>query len=249
MKIHTEGKNWQNRIKVFIAYKLSRINSQIAQSLANLGGIAEYMLFVRRSFGAVAYQQAFTPKREFSWGEIVKRINPTDRVLFLEFGVAWGYATQEMFNKLESFGFKNTPNLDQALPGSYYHLGFDLFSGLPENFRQYPEGFFATHDGNPPNIEGANYVQGFVQKTLMPELAKIDINEFNRVIIFFDLDLYEPTKYAMVALQAFIKPGTFIYFDELFDFEERRVLMESFENLESVELVSYTPTSGTILIL
>ncbi len=249
MKIRTEGKTLQNRIKVFVAYKLSRSNSQIAQSLANLGGIADYMLFIRRIFGAVTYKKKFTPNRESSWGEIVRGINLTETVLFLEFGVAWGYATQEMFNKLESFGFKNSPSLDQAVPGTFHHLGFDLFSGLPENFRQYPEGFFATHDGNPPDVAGANYIQGFVQKTLMAELAKIDVNEFNRVIIFFDLDLYEPTKYAMDALQAFVKPGTFIYFDELFDFDERRVFVESFKNLKSIELVSYTPTSGTILIL
>ncbi len=57
MKIRTEGKTLQNRIKVFVAYKLSRSNSQIAQSLANLGGIADYMLFIRRIFGAVAYQK------------------------------------------------------------------------------------------------------------------------------------------------------------------------------------------------
>jgi hypothetical protein len=100
----------------------------------------------------------------------------------------------------------------------------------------------------PPHISGASFVKGLVQDTLEPELRKLNVNDFDRVIIFFDLDLYEPTKFAIQALKDYLVPGTFIYFDELFDFEERRVLLESFENLEGFDLFSFTPTSGTVLI-
>jgi len=245
MKIYTEGLDFISRIKVLVAYKLSRSNLKIAQSLANLGMIADYTMFVRKSFGMELYKSAFTPKRETSWEQIVKKINKVERVLFLEFGVAEGYATFEMFSIFKQYGFQNK---EKTQPGFFYHIGFDLFSGLPKSFRQYPTGYFATHDKNPPNIAGANYVKGLVQETLLPELRKIDLKNFDRVVIFFDLDLYEPTKYVIDALGSFLRSSTLIYFDELFDSQERKVLLERFGNLNELELVSYTPTSGTFLI-
>lgn len=91
-------------------------------------------------------------------------------------------------------------------------------------------------------------MKGLVQETLLSEVRKLNLEDYDRVVIFFDLDLYEPTKFAMEALRDFVRPGTFIYFDELFDFEERRVLLESFDDLDKLELLSFTPTSGTFVI-
>ncbi len=234
-----------SRVKVLVAYKISRSNLKIAQSLANLGMIADYTMFIRKSFGMELYKKRFTPKRETSWKQIVQKINYDGRIIFLEFGVAEGYSTYKMFSIFKEFGFQN---IEKNQPGFFFHIGFDLFSGLPKSFRQYPTGYFATHDKNPPNIAGANYVKGLVQETLLPELRKIDLKNYDTVVIFFDLDLYEPTKYAIDALSSFLRSGTFIYFDELFDSEERKVLLETFGNLNELELVSYTPTSGTFLI-
>jgi hypothetical protein len=238
----TEGKDFFSQFKMFIAFKLA--SSRYAQNIANLGVIADYILFIKRNFGE-GIEKSFSRKREGSWGKIVKTLNKSERILFLEFGVAWGYATKTMLDLFKENGFSvGSKNSDNNVT----HLGFDLFSGLPKFFRQYPEGYFATSDGTPPHISGANFVKGLVQETLVPEIQKLNPKDYDRVVIFFDLDLYEPTKFAMEALEGFVRPGTFIYFDELFDFEERRVLLESFDDFNKFELFSFTPTSGTIVI-
>ena len=239
----TEGKDFFSQFKMYIAFKLA--SSRYSQNIANLGVIADYILFIKRNFGRDSVERNFSRNREESWGKIVKRLNRNERVLFLEFGVAWGYATKTMLNLFKKNGFSigsENPN------NNVTHFGFDLFSGLPKSFRQYPAGYFATSDGTPPHISGANFVKGLVQETLLPEIRKLNPEDYDRVVIFFDLDLYEPTKFAMEALKDFVRPGTFIYFDELFDFEERRVLLESFDDLDKLELLSFTPTSGTVVI-
>ena len=240
----TEGRDLFSKFKIWVAFKLAC--SKFSQNIANLGVIADYIIFIKRSFGTETFDRTFTRNREDSWKIIVSSLDKNDKVLFLEFGVAWGYTTKTMLDLFKENGFQSATEISQ---GYFKHLGFDLFSGLPKSFRQYPQGYFATSDGNPPNIPGANFVKGFVQDTLELELQKLNPKDYDRVIIFFDLDLYEPTKFAIKALQNFLAPGSFIYFDELFDFEERRVLLESFENLVGIELVSFTPTSGTILVL
>lgn len=240
-QIRTEGKDFFSKVKMFLAFRLAC--SRFSQNVANLGVIADYILFIKRNFGADKFKKSFNRNREESWEKIVKALNGNERVLFLEFGVAWGYATKKMLDLFNDNGFQISGENSNS---NVKHLGFDLFSGLPKFFRQYPQGYFATNDV--PQIPGANFVKGFVQETLKPEILKLNPKDYDRVVIFFDLDLYEPTKFAMEALRDFVTPGTFIYFDELFDFEERRVLLECFDNLDKFELFSFTPTSGTIVI-
>jgi hypothetical protein len=141
----TEGKDFLSRFKVFLAFKLAC--SSYAQSIANMGVIADYILFIKRHFGNEIFSKTFVRTREESWQKISQTIDARERVLFLEFGVAWGYATKTMLDLFRENGFQVGTSRSH---GCVKHLGFDLFTGLPKFFRQYPEGYFATNDGTPP---------------------------------------------------------------------------------------------------
>ncbi len=73
-------------------------------------------------------------------------------------------------------------------------------------------------------------MNGLVQDMLMPEMQKMNPKDYDRVFNFFDSDSHEPTKFAMEAQNDFVRPGTFIYCDELFDFKERRLHLQIFND-------------------
>ena len=71
----TEGKDFFSQFKMFIAFKLA--SSRYAQNIANLGVIADYILFIKRNFGE-GIEKSFSRKREGSWGKIVKTLNKSE---------------------------------------------------------------------------------------------------------------------------------------------------------------------------
>jgi len=243
IKVTTEGRDFISKVKMRIAHILCTHSPRFAQKIANLGLIADYMLFIQKSFPSLDSKTQFTRDRESTWKQMVQSSKKFDKLLILEFGVAHGYLSKSLISFLADAGYKSKSEGEKRY---YFHLGFDLFTGLPRSFRQYPAGYFATEGGTPPMVDGANYVKGDVIKTLgssvlTPEL----ISKFDSVLCFFDMDLYEPTKFALQTLVPHLPVGTLLYFDELFDFEERRALLDVLQ-LESVSLFSYTLTSGTV---
>jgi hypothetical protein len=88
---------------MFIAFKLA--SSRYSQNKANLGIIPDYILFIKPNFGRESIEINFSRIREESWGKIVKSLNRIERVLFLEFGVAWDYATKTLVDLFKENGF------------------------------------------------------------------------------------------------------------------------------------------------
>jgi hypothetical protein len=64
-----------------------------------------------------------------------------------------------------------------------------------------------------------------VEQTL-PQLDRNAIASGSRLVLF-DLDLYEPTMMAWTWLRPSLSSGDYLYFDEAFDQDERRVLEEA----------------------
>jgi hypothetical protein len=137
------------------------------------------------------------PRREDVWMEILKVV--ADRkVLYLEFGVWEGRAT-----RFWSAHLKN--------PGSLLH-GFDSFEGLPHAGAIWSKAQFDV-SGNVPQIKDdrVRFFKGWFDRTL-PGYAP---PEHEVLVLNMDADLYSSTECVFNYIGPFIRPGTFIYFDEM----------------------------------
>ena len=132
------------------------------------------------------------------------------RPLYLEFGVYEGASMRWWSEHLTT-------------PGARF-IGFDSFEGLREAFRQLDAGHFAT-DG-PPTFDDprVSFVQGWFEVTL----PSFEPPEHDQLIINIDCDLYSSTATVLERIEAWLVPGSLLYFDELPDRDhEMRALFES----------------------
>ena len=130
----------------------------------------------------------------------------------IEFGVAWGYLTWFWFTK----------NSSSIIAWD----AFDRFTGLPKSWRDLPAGTFDAN-GNVPNIADPRITWhvGDVEKTVSRLNPTRDVG--SSLLIFFDLDIYEPSKLAFDHIKTYLRQGDILYFDEAFDTDERRLLDET----------------------
>lgn len=147
----------------------------------------------------------------------------------LELGVASGDATRSWLSMLRN------PELE-------WH-GFDTFTGLPEPWIRSGIQFadVGTFDagGTPPDIADprVTWHVGRVEHTL--PTAELDFEP--PVCVLFDLDLYEPSAFALEWLTSRLKHGDLLYFDEAYDpWHERRLLDEFLDAGHRVRTIGST---------
>jgi O-methyltransferase len=118
---------------------------------------------------------------------------------YLEFGVAVGDSIRWWSNHLTS--------PDARL------VGFDLFTGLPEDWESLKAGTFST-GGVPPTIADTrcSFRKGFVQDTLPPFLQETPSKR--RKLVHMDLDLYSGTLFTLIHLAPVLRVGDVVLFDE-----------------------------------
>lgn len=189
------------------AVRIFQASSAIRRRVVNAGDLADYTGWLEDHFGPMKVVR----EREELWQRMRAQVG-SGSVVGLEFGVAWGYATEWWMNHL--------PN-----PQLEWHA-FDRFTGLPRSWRNLDAGAFGN-DGNPPPVNDARVTWhvGDVEATIGE--APLDRARDSQVIVLFDLDLYEPSKVAWDHLKSALKPGDLLYFDESFDTDERQLLDES----------------------
>ncbi len=123
------------------------------------------------------------------------------KVLYLEFGVHRGTSMRYWSSVLKH-------------PEAKLH-GFDSFEGLPEDFDVDGPIVESTHDrkGAIPQIDDSRvkFFKGWFEEVL----STYQLPEHDVLVIVLDADLYLSTLCALNHLRPYIKPGTFIYFDEL----------------------------------
>jgi hypothetical protein len=197
----------------FLFSKVFFKSSRILEKFKNIGEISNYLLWVKNEFP----NPRLFWNREQLWKEIIQisKIESSGKVNVLEFGVAWGYATNWFMSNV---GNKNV-----------FWQGFDTFTGLPRSWRNLENGHFSNSGDFPKILDPrVKFHKGLVEETLLG-IDTTDLNQ-NKLILFFDLDLYEPTSFSFNYLKKFLKVGDIIYFDEAFDNDERRVLNETVIN-------------------
>jgi hypothetical protein len=190
------------------AARLFRASSMLRTKTINAGQVADFIDWQQRVFGC---RPTVLGRREDLWERLAQRLDPNRPVVALEFGVAWGYATNWWLNRL---GGRDV----------VWH-GFDRFTGLPRAWREHDQGAFDA-GGNPPAIddERVRWHVGDVQDTL----GAVDLVAARDAqwVLLFDLDIYEPTAFAWEVLRPHLRSGDIMYFDEAMDHDERRVLNE-----------------------
>lgn len=135
--------------------------------------------------------------REGVWESVLKSVRDK-QVLYLEFGVAYGESMRYWANQL-----KNRK--------SVLH-GFDSFVGLPEGAGPWRRGQFDA-GGYVPDIRDSRvrFFKGWFDEVLPTYV----LPEHEVLVINMDADLYSSSIFVLRHLRPFIKPGTFVYFDEM----------------------------------
>lgn len=117
-------------------------------------------------------------------------------------------------------------------------VGFDSFEGLPEQWNEGAgRGHFST-GGRAPAVEDprVSFVAGWFEDTL----PRFDPPGNAALVVAFDADLYSSTITGLRALRPHLRPGTWLYFDELNDrHHELRALDEFLDESQiRVEVVA-----------
>ena len=129
------------------------------------------------------------------------------RVLYLEFGVASGNSMRYWSALLKN-------------PVARLH-GFDTFNGLPHDWHPGDKKGAYSTNGNPPQIPDprVQFFIGLFEDTLPHYTFPQD---YEALVINIDCDLYSSAAFVLKSLSSYIRPGTFLYFDEFaFDNELR----------------------------
>jgi hypothetical protein len=148
---------------------------------------------------------------------------------YLEFGVYQGWSIQQWANL-------NTH------PDSRF-VGFDTFTGLPEDWNELRKaGAFNVNGNLPPATDArVSFVAGLFQHTLVDFLRNFHFR--NQLIIHIDCDLYSSTLFCLATLDRHMPPGTVVMFDEFYDvlheFAAYRDYSDSF--MRTWQGLCYTP--------
>jgi O-methyltransferase len=136
--------------------------------------------------------------RQGVWTTVSDQLSQSDKVLYLEFGVARGDSMRWWSRHL----LRRETRLH----------GFDSFEGLPEEGGPWVKGQFGT-DGKLPIIhdDRVKFFQGWFQETL----PRYEPPAHETLVMNIDADLYSSTSYVLRCMRPYIRKGSFIYFDEL----------------------------------
>ncbi len=211
-KHRKERSEMQKRLKLFLIRKFKGIIYRV--EIHRFVGLLEkplltmsYLIKASRWIAAnkdVPLNDFYTPVRDYNKRyraykylfEMEKLDLPVD---YLEFGVFGG----------KSFQWWASANKH---PESRF-VGFDTFSGLPEDWDMFKKGDMSV-DGNVPQMDDArcSFEAGLFQDTLPGFLYKFERR--SRLVIHMDADLYSSTLYVLTSLAPILRKGDIILFDE-----------------------------------
>lgn len=182
--------------------------------LSDLGDASSFNLELRRYFKIKTYSG-----RKKLWKYLISLNSKQEQFKVIEFGVAHGDSTR--------WWLKNVKN------PNFRYIGFDTFSGLPNNWVRngyvYLDVNSFNNNGIPPikNIDNrAEFIVGNVLDKSQ-EISTAMQGDINKIILF-DMDLYEPSKFAFAEILQLLNSGDIIYFDQAFDSSNERLILREF---------------------
>lgn len=145
--------------------------------------------------------------RKLLYAFVNNRVIRKEPIDYFEFGVYGGQS------------FRNWLDINTHEDSRFY--GFDSFEGLPEAWENAgkDKGHF-SRNGSVPNVKDnrAAFIKGWFQESLRPFLAAFEPK--NRLVLHMDADLYSSTLFALMHMDAYVQPGTIIFFDEFVGVDE-----------------------------
>ena len=137
-------------------------------------------------------------KRYELYDYIVKSEN-LSKIYYIEFGVAQGYSFKWWINNIKDKDSK--------------FVGFDTFTGLPEDWGYFKKGDMSAKDSFPDvNDKRSKFVKGVFQETLPSFLKGFDTDL--RKVIHMDADIYSSTLFALTMIGPFLRKDDILIFDE-----------------------------------
>ena len=122
-----------------------------------------------------------------------------DDIDYIEFGVASGDSLR--------WWVENNRNQSSRF------IGFDTFSGLPENWGTVEKGTFSTQGKTPEiNDQRVSYKIGMFQSTLGDFLKTFPLTR--KKVIHLDADLYSSTLYVLTTLAGQLRKGDILILDD-----------------------------------
>ena len=185
-----------------------------------------------------------TLSRVLAIEEIYKKIIGISGIV-LEFGCRYG-GNMALYNNFKS--------IYEPYNYTRQFVGFDTFSGFPsvsdvdvantgdyavkDGYMDFLSSVLDLHNKNSPigHIEKNLLIKGDVQETLGTFLGN---NTRNFALVYFDMDLYSPTVYALNLIKPFLSKGSIIVFDDFNNDSfkgESKAVLEVFGNYNDIKL-------------
>ena len=188
---------------LFIRFRLHFFIKPFEGLLSNLVYLSRLSYWVKNQ-DEISFNDFYNKKVEYSdrfklHDYVIKTELQEDSFDYLEFGVAEGTAIKWWVEKIKDDNCR------------FY--GFDVFTGLPEDFGVMKKHHYNTK-GNVPVIKDkrVQFIAGFFQDSLSGFL-----NEYNsqkKKVIHLDADLYSSTLFVLTKLLPILKQNDIIIFDE-----------------------------------
>lgn len=185
-------------------------STAIRRKIANIAEISDFFTWQLTTFGVLNVSRT----KSALWKKMSARMRASGEPWHgMEFGVAFGNASHWWLSHHDSTVIATWD-------------GFDRFTGLPRSWRELDAGAFDA-GGRTPAIDDSRVAWhvGDVEDTI-GELSASRISSGRR-LVYFDLDVYEPSKVVWDWVRPHLRPGDILYFDEAFDADERRLLNET----------------------
>lgn len=198
---------WARKLKGwFLRFQLHRLVLPFATGMTYLAYMAHFSKW-RKAHSDLPFNDFYNGKVRYE-----------DRFKLHQFVLEHEQLAQTPIQYME-FGVANAVAMRWWLTHSTHKdsqfFGFDVFTGLPEDFGLLKKGDY-DRGGTLPNVNGdarCQFVVGLFQKTL-GNFLKNHKQDDRRCVYHLDADLYSSTLFVLTMLADHFKPGDILIFDE-----------------------------------
>lgn len=185
-----------------IRLKFHAIFEPFSKPLVTMAYISRLSKWVRQT-PEPGYNDFYTKHHDYNKRyELYKHVLQSESlssIYYIEFGVAQGHSFKWWVDNIKSIDSK--------------FVGFDTFSGLPEDWGYFKKGDMSANDSFPDiNDERCRFVKGIFQETV-PSFLK-EFKTDLRKVIHMDADIYTSTLFALTMMGPYLNKDDILIFDE-----------------------------------